>query len=170
MPYKTNNPFGASQVLTTYNIWALVDSKGNLITTDSSKYRGQITNPANGEPDIQHLSDSNGESIIQVNSTATESTVKRIFPLSKDVIYDNDSTLYAVKNSTDANGNKTSTIVPQKVTEKGGENNSFHLTINSSFMPSNVNGKESKIIVTIGYASKKYNNTAFQYEITAEKH
>lgn len=167
MPYKTNNPFGASQVLTTYNIWALVDSKGNLITTDSSKYRGQITNPANGEPDIQHLSDSNGESFIQVNSTAAESTVKRIFPLSKDVIYDNDSTLYAVKNLTDANGNKTSTIVPQKVTEKGGENNSFHLTINSSFMPSNVNGKESKIIVTIGYASKKYNNTAFQYEITA---
>ena len=38
MPFSTNNPFGANKVLTTYNVWALVDSNGNLLKTDSIKY------------------------------------------------------------------------------------------------------------------------------------
>ena len=169
MPFSTNNPFGASKVLTTYNIWALVDSDGNLLTTDSIKYKGQKTNVANGEPNIETAADNSGESFVKINSSASKATVKRIFPLSKDVIYDSDSTLYAVKSTTNSNGQITRTIVPQKVTEKGGENNSFHLTVAPNFSANNQNGKESKIIITIGYASAKYNNVAYQFELSPAK-
>jgi len=169
MPFSTNNPFGANKVLTTYNIWALVDSSGNLLTSDSKKWKGQITNPVNGEPEFKILPDNNGESSIQLSSPNSKSTIKRIFPLSKDVIYDTDSTLYAVKSVTDSKKNVTRTIIPQKVTERGAENNSFNLSIGASFTPSNQNGKESIIIITIGYASAKLNNVAYQIEISPVK-
>jgi hypothetical protein len=169
LPYSTNNPFGASEALTTYNIWALVDQDGNLLRTDSTLYRGQYTSTSAGEPDLQMLGDINGESRIQLNSTNSTSTIKRIYPLSKDVVYDEKSTLYAVKSTIDANKKVTNTTIPQKVTERGGENNSFHLTVSPSFTPSNVNGQESIIIITIGYASKKYNNVAYQFELSPNK-
>ena len=169
LPYSTNNPFGAKEALTTYNIWALVDSNDNLITTDSIYLRGQYSNTSAGQPDLQNLGDINGESRIQLNSTNTTSIIKRIFPLSKDVVYDENSNLYGVKKTIDSNKQETNTLVTQKVTERGGENNSFHLTVSPTFTPSNINGKESIIIITIGYPSKKYNNVAYQIEISPNK-
>lgn len=169
MPFTTNNPFGASTVMTTYNIWALLDSNGQLLMTDSLKYRGQNTNTASGQPDLRTLPDVNGESAIQLSSPNSKSTIKRIFPLSKDVVYNENSTLYAVKSKVDENKKVTYTTISQKVTERGGENNSFNLSINSSFTPSNQNGKESSVIITIGYASEKYNNVAYQIIISPLK-
>ena len=164
MPFSTGNAFGASKVLTTYNIWALVDEKGNLLKTDSIKYKGQIST-ANNEPSLSTISDSTGAASILLQSPTGKSIMKRIFPLSKDVVYDNDSTLYATKPVKDANGITSSTIIQQKVTERGGENNSFHLSLKPSFLTVNQNGKESSIIITVGYASKKYNNVAYQFEL-----
>jgi hypothetical protein len=165
MPYSTSNAFGASKVLTSYNIWALVDENGNLKKTDSIKYSGQYFE-GNNDPSLTVKGDPNGgEAHIIFNSPAAKSTIKRIFPLSKDVIYDNDSTLYVAKSTKDSTGKATSTIIQQKVTERGGENNSFHLTIAPTSFSNNQNGYESKIIVTVGNASKKYNNVAYQFEI-----
>jgi hypothetical protein len=165
MPYSTSNAFGASKVLTSYNIWALVDENGNLKKTDSIKYSGQYFE-GNNDPSLTVKGDSTGgEALVLFNSPSAKSTIKRIFPLSKDVIYDNDSTLYVAKSSKDSAGKETSTIIQQKVTERGGENNSFHLTIAPTAFSNNQNGYESKIIATVGYASKKYNNVAYQFEI-----
>lgn len=165
MPYSTNNAFGASKVMSTYNIWAIVDDSGNLKKTDCVKYNGQYFE-GNTDPSLTVEGDANGgEALVIFNSPAAKSKIKRIFPLSKDVIYDNDSTLYVAKATKDSAGNSTSQIVQQKVTERGGENNSFHLTIAPTAFANNQNGYESKIIVTVGYASKKYNNVAYQFEI-----
>ena len=164
MPFSTSNSFGANKVLTTYNIWSLVDDNGNLLKTDSFKYQGQLVSK-NTDPNLEMKADPNGESTINFNSPSGKATIKRIFPLSKDVVYDPDSTLYVTKSVKDANGNVSTSIIQQKVTERGGENNSFHLSITTSFLPSNPNGKESKIIITVGYASKKYNNVAYQFEL-----
>ena len=168
MPFSTNNPFGANKLLTTYNIWALVDSNGNILTTDSKKYDGQ-TLQNNNETVLQTKGDTNGEATIVFNSPTSISYIKRVFPLSKDVVYDDDSTLFAVKSQADANGKITRTTVSQKVTEKGGENNSFHLSVSPNFLPNNPNGKQSIIIIRIGYASSKQNNVAYQFEITPFK-
>ena len=165
MPYSTNNAFGSSKVLTTYNIWGVVDENGNLKKTDSIKYSGQYFE-GNNDPSVTVKGDRNGgEAFILFNSPAAKSTIKRIFPLSKDVIYDNDSTLFVAKATKDSTGKATSTIIQQKVTERGGENNSFHLTIAPTAFSNNQNGYESKIIVTVGYASQKYNNVAYEFEI-----
>jgi hypothetical protein len=165
MPFSTINPYGASKVLTTYNIWALVDQKGNLITTDSKKHKGQITT----NPVLLTKSDTIGESSIYLSSPSETSYIKRIYPLSKDVIYDDDSTLYCVKKSVDSAGKTTSSIISQKVTERGSTNNSFHLSISPSFSTNNINGKESIIIVKVGSATPKHNNLLYQFEFTPYK-
>ena len=162
MPYVKSNPFGAQKELTTYNIWALVDSSGNILSTDSTKYKGQISS-YNNSPVLENKSDIYGESSVTINSPESTSYIKRIYPLSKDVIYDEDSTLYAVKKSVQ-NGQETNTVISQKVTERGSENNSFHLSLSPVFDQNNRNGKDSVIVVRIGYASKKYNNVEYVIE------
>jgi hypothetical protein len=169
MPFSTNNAFGASKVLTTYNIWALVDKDGNLTTTDSILYKGQYST-YNDAPVLQNKSDSNGESSIVLNSPASVAYIKRIFPLSKDVVYDTDSTIYAVKSTTDSKGSTSSTVVSQKVTERGSDNNSFHLSVAPSFFLDNQAGKDSVIIIKIGNASSKYNNVSYQFELRNGKY
>jgi hypothetical protein len=169
MPFSANNAFGASKVLTTYNIWALVDKDGNLITTDSILYKGQYST-YNDSPVLQNKSDSNGESSIVLNSPASVAYIKRIFPLSKDVVYDTDSAIYAVKSTADSKGNTSSTVVSQKVTERGSDNNSFHLSVAPSFFLDNQAGKDSVIIIKIGNASSKYNNVSYQFELRNGKY
>ncbi len=167
MPFTNNNPYGANDVLTTYNIWALTDSKGNLITTDVNKYEGQISSYSN-EPVLKTKADTNGESIITIESPETTAYVKRIFPLSKDVIYDENSTLYAAKKTVENNQEVFQTVA-QRVTERGSDNNSFHLSLSPAFYQNNRNGKDSSIIINIGYASKQYNNVAYQIELRPNK-
>lgn len=164
MPFSTYNSFGAAKVLTTYNIWALVDDKGNLLKTDSVKYQGQESN-LNSDPVLETKTNPVGEAAITLNSPKGKATIKRIFPLSKDVVYDEESALYVTKSIQDANGNTTSSLVQQKVTERGGENNSFHLSLKTNFLPNNQNGKQSKVVITVGYPSKKYNNFAYQFQL-----
>jgi hypothetical protein len=168
MPFSTNNPFGANKVLTTYNIWALVDKNGNLLTTDSLLYKGQNSS-YNDDPVLETKFDSNGESSITLSSPASVAYIKRIFPLNKDVVYDTDSTIYAVKPSTDSKGNTSSSVVSQKVIERGSDNNSFHLTISPNFNQNYQSGKDSVIIIKIGNASSKYNNVSYQFELRSGK-
>lgn len=167
MPFTLNNPYGANKVLTTYNIWALTDANGNLVTTDATKYEGQIST-FNNQPVLKTKSDSNGESIIVIESPETTSYIKRIFPLSKDVIYDTESTLYAAKKTVENNEEVFKTVA-QKVIERGAENNSFHLSLSPAFDQNNRNGKDSAIIINIGYASKQFNNVAYQIELRPNK-
>ena len=63
IPYTLSNYFGSSNVLTTYNIWGLIDyGTGNLLTSDCKKYEGQITKSSNNKdaPLLTSKIDKNG--------------------------------------------------------------------------------------------------------------
>ena len=174
IPYTLSNYFGSSNVLTTYNIWGLIDyGTGNLLTSDCKKYEGQITKSSNNKdaPLLTSKIDKNGESTIKFESPKGIAYCRRIFPLSYDAAYQN-AILYAVKKIDPQDNNSTEQseqVISQKVIEKGGANNSFHLTIAPSFDLNNENGKQSQINVRIGVAETQKNNLAYQLQIFPNK-
>ena len=170
VPYSIKNFYGSSNVLTTYNIWALVDSStSKLLTNDCTKYKGQNTNTKEKKdgPILETKFDINGESTVYFSSPKGVAYCKRLYALFKDAAYDNNAYTYAVKNIDTGNGsaNYQKQIVAQKITEKGGENNSVHLTISPVFDENIENGVQSQVSLTVGYASSRYNNVAYHLRI-----
>ncbi len=176
IPYSIKNYYGSSNILTTYNIWGIVDPANidSLSTIDCKKYEGQITKTATKKdaPLLQTKTDINGESTIKFESPKAISYCKRLFPLKYDAAYDDNAYVYAVK-TTNSDSNfstqQEQKIIAKKVIEKGGANNSFHLSISPTFDQNNENGIQSQINIRIGKASKQYNNLAYQLEINPNK-
>ena len=172
IPYSIKNYYGSSNILTTYNIWGIVDpaKTDTLLTIDCRKYEGQITKNESKKDaaTLQVKSDINGESTIVFSSLKAISYCKRLFPLKYDAAYDDNAYVYAVKTLASTSKFSTETtqqIIAKKVVEKGGANNSFHLSISPTFDLNNENGKKSQINIRIGKATKQYNNLAYQLEI-----
>lgn len=169
IPYTIKNYYGASNILTTYNIWGLCDPSGKLLTTDCTKYKGQNTNTKylKDGPNLETRADINGGAAIYFASPKGVAYCKRIFSLSKDAAYDENAYIYTVKNIDTGTGsaNYDQQTIVQKITEKGGHNNSLHLTILPVFDENVENGRQSKISLTIGYATSKYNNLAYHLQI-----
>ena len=119
-------------VLTTYNIWNLVDGP-----TDAYKYIGPaITGTNTGT--LRTVKDPVMGAQIEVTSERMNTVIKRIFPTSKDAIYQGDAKIY--------NPDNTSEVIKAKGSNG---NNGFHINFSASNMQQNSSAIKIGVYPTI---------------------
>lgn len=134
----TNN----GNVLTTYNIWHLVDG-----ARDAYKYIGPAISGVNTGT-LRTVKDPVNGAQVEVTSEKTNTTIKRIFPTSYDAVYQNDAVIY----------NPDGTSEPIKARGNYG-NNGFHINFSASNMQQN--SSAIKIAIRPQVANNNYINDFF---------
>jgi hypothetical protein len=143
MPFRKSNLYNAS-AYTTYNIWKITEIKNkNIPLENCQKYSGQIfTDPYT--PHISTIDDINNGSYVEVSSPDHLCKVKRIFPISEDIVYgtsEENAKLYC--------WDQKQKKYEFEVKEKGTYNSSFHLHILPIFPQQQIIGKQSRIEIVI---------------------
>ncbi len=143
MPFRKSNLYNA-EAFTTYNIWKITEIKGKNINLNTcQKYSGQVFEDPY-TPSISTVDDINNGAFVQVNSTDHICKVKRIFPISADIVY----------GTSEKNAKLYSWDVKQRkyefeVKEKGTNNCSFHMQLFPVFPQQQITGKQSRIEIVI---------------------
>ena len=107
-------------ILTTYNIWHLVDGG-----TDAYKYIGPAVSGANTGT-LRTVKDPVNGAQIEVTSERTNTSIKRIFPTSYDAVYQSGASVYNPDGTTEA------------IQARGSYgNNGFHINFSASNMQQN---------------------------------
>lgn len=142
IPFK-----GSGKNLVTYNVWSVDGS------SDAVKYYGPkaVANKAS----IRTVQETELGPCVEVSSKNTDVLIKRIFPISKDAVYDQNAIIY--------NPNNTTQII--NATGNNG-NCSFH--VNLSF--SDLSNDKASIVLKFGPPNANYNyiNT-FEVELKLNK-
>ena len=143
MPFRKSNLYNAS-AYTTYNIWKITEIKNkNVPLENCQKYSGQIfTDPFT--PHISTIDDINNGSYVEVASPDHLCKVKRIFPISEDIVYGTSS-----ENAKLYCWDQKQKKYEFEVKEKGSYNSSFHLHILPIFPQQQIIGKQSRIEIVI---------------------
>ncbi len=169
MPYRKSNLYNAS-AFTTYNIWKITQIFGkNVDLNKCQKYSGQIFEDPY-TPHISTVDDINNGAFVEVTSPDHACRVKRIFPISADIVYgtsEENAKLFCF----DAKQKKYSFDVKEKSTY----NSSFHLQLLPIFPQQQIQGKQSRIEIIIDsialskdakeFAHIKNKDNAFKYTI-----
>ena len=112
-------PFtGSGNVLTTYNIWNVVDSR----STDAIKFIGP-KNTGNATGTLKTINDPNGGASVEISSIDKVTTVERIFATSFDAVYQDGAEVH--------NPDGTREAIKARGTFGG---NGFHLNFSASNM------------------------------------
>ena len=136
-------PFtNSGNVLTTYNIWNLVDG-----VSDAYKYIGPAISGVNTGT-LRTVKDPVNGAQIEVTSERTNTIIKRIFPTAYDAVYQNDAVIY----------NPDGTSEPIKARGNFG-NNGFHINFSASNMQQN--SSAIKIAISPQVANNNYINDFF---------
>jgi hypothetical protein len=137
-------PFsGLGNVLTTYNIWNLVNG-----TEESYKYIGpKISGKNTGT--LRTVKDPNFGAQVELTSEKTNTIIKRIFPTAYDAIYQAGAEIYNPDDS-----------LPQPILARGvNGNNGFHINFSASNMQPN--SSAIRIIIKPQIANKDFINDFF---------
>jgi hypothetical protein len=137
IPFANNG-----NILTTYNIWHLVDG-----ASESYKYIGPAISGVNTGT-LRTVKDPVNGAQVEVTSERTNTTIKRIFPTSYDAVYQNEATIY----------NPDGTSEPIKARGNNG-NNGFHINFSASNMQQN--SSAIKIGLSPQVANSNYINDFF---------
>ncbi len=137
IPFANNG-----NVLTTYNIWNLVDGG-----SDAYKYIGPAISGVNTGT-LRTVKDPVNGAQIEVTSERTNTVIKRIFPTSYDAVYQNDAVIY----------NPDGTSEPIKARGNYG-NNGFHINFSASNMQQN--SSAIKIAISPQVANNNFINDFF---------
>ena len=136
-------PFvNSGNVLTTYNIWHLVDGG-----TDAYKYIGPAVSEANTGT-LRTVKDAVNGAQVEVTSERTNTIIKRIFPTAYDSVYEENAVIY----------NPDGTSEPIKARGKYG-NNGFHINFSASNMQQNTSA--IKILVSPQVINDNFINDFF---------
>jgi hypothetical protein len=95
VPFNDSDINKLSKTFTTYNIWDLTDEYYGKEQRICDKYVGPVINPsANNGASITAIHDPNDGEKIKVSAIDTTVKIQRIFPTSKDIIYQNPKYFY----------------------------------------------------------------------------
>ena len=139
IPFVDNDNASSVPVLTTYNIWQVVDS-----SRDAYKYIGPAISGANTGT-LRTVKDPAYGAQIEVTSEKTNTFIKRIFPTSYDAVYYPGATIY----------NPDGTSEPIKARGFNG-NNGFHINFSVSNMQ--INSSAFRIAVMPQIINDKFIN------------
>lgn len=134
----TNN----GNILTTYNIWHLIDG-----ANEAYKYIGPAVSGVNTGT-LRTVKDPVNGAQVEVTSERTNTTIKRIFPTAYDAVYQNEAVIY----------NPDGTSEPIKARGIYG-NNGFHINFSASNMQQN--SSAIKISVNPQIANNNFINDFF---------
>lgn len=137
-------PFSNSgNILTTYNIWHVVNG-----TNNAYKYIGPAIPGANTGT-LRTVKDPSSGAQIEVTSAKTNTVIKRIFPTAYDAVYQNDAAIF----------NPDGTP-PEPIKARGSNgNNGFHINFSASNMQEN--SSAIKISVSPQVANNNFINDFF---------
>jgi hypothetical protein len=155
----------ATGSFTTYNIWNLVNTAEVPLSTQVNEYEGPVGASVSGKNNasIKTIRDGINGSRLFIDSKGKGKSciVKRIFPTSKDVVFQNPYIFFPTKIAVTSRTNYEETVLNgEQVTSVSGPNNGFHIQL------SNINASASDSNVSVIYEDKNpKDNTAYSLTI-----
>lgn len=141
VPSTTTNPALDDQTapspLPTYNIWQLMNANDGAITMYTENYGPKYSSQYEGARVVQNAG-ADGGMHLNITAPNVEAEIRRIFPISKDLMYSGASLYYPKTTSDDGFGTAPD---PRPIVAKGGANCGFQMHFNHSSIGQSTNSK-----------------------------
>lgn len=133
IPSVSSSRFQNAQILPTYNIWKLSNIDESQLTY--KKYYGPVFPDGYQGPHIRQVFNSDGSCSVEVSAQNVAADIKRIFPISRDLMYEDGAKLYYPTSSEQT--------FSREIKARGGKNCGFQIHFNHSTVSSMTNPKSS---------------------------